>query len=184
MLEQTKGTGIDVYTHSEALSAHTYPKLKKYFNLVANYGGAWQEQKTQFPKFNGPILVTTNSVQQPKKTYQEKLFTTGMVAWSDIPHIADSKLGHRKNFDAIIELAKQSEPPTPLSEGQFTTGYGSHALSLLTDQIATAIQTDKIKRIVVLVGTDGRHKERRYYTELMESLPEDTLILSAGDTKI
>ncbi|NOR69977.1 MAG: hydroxylamine reductase [Methylomarinum sp.] len=183
LLEQTAGTGIDIYTHGEAISAHAYPAMKKYFNLVANYGGAWQSQKTEFPKFNGPVLVTTNSVQQPKKTYQDKLFTTGMVAWPDVTHIADRKPGQRKDFSQIIELAKQCEAPNPLTEGQSTTGYGIQALSGLTSKIAEAIKTDKIKRILVLAGTDGRHKERRYYTELAEALPKDTLIISAGDSK-
>ena len=183
LLVQTADTGVDVYTHGEAISAHAYPALKKYFNLVANYGGAWQDQKTQFPKFNGPILVTTNSIQQPKKTYQEKLFSTGMVGWPDVPHIADRKPGQRKDFSEIIQVAQQSEAPTPLTEGQFTTGYGLHALTQLTDKIAAAIKADKIKRIIVIAGTDGRHKERRYYKELVEALTEDTLIITAGDTK-
>jgi hydroxylamine reductase len=174
---------VDVYTHGEAISAHAYPALKKHFNLVANYGGAWQDQKTQFPKFNGPILVTTNSIQQPKKTYQEKLFSTGMVGWPDIPHISDRKPGQRKDFSEIIQVALQGEAPTPLTEGQFTTGYGLHAITQFTDKIATAIKADKIKRIIVIAGTDGRHKERRYYTELAEALAEDTLIITAGDTK-
>lgn len=183
LLVQTTDTGVDVYTHGEAISAHAYPALKKHFNLVANYGGAWQGQKTQFPKFNGPILITSNSIQQPKKTYQEKLFSTGMVAWPDVTHIADRKPGQRKDFSEIIQLALQSEAPTPLTEGQFTTGYGLNALTELTDKIAEAIKADKIKRIIVIAGTDGRHKERRYYTELAEALAEDTLIMTAGDTK-
>ncbi len=183
LLVQTADTGVDVYTHGEAISAHAYPALKKHFNLVANYGGAWQDQKTQFPKFNGPILVTTNSIQQPKKTYQEKLFSTGMVGWPDIPHISDRKPGQRKDFSEIIQVALQGEAPTPLTEGQFTTGYGLHAITQFTDKIATAIKADKIKRIIVIAGTDGRHKERRYYTELAEALAEDTLIITAGDTK-
>ncbi len=183
LLEQTAGTGIDVYTHGEAIAAHTYPALKKYFNLAGNYGGAWQDQKTQFPKFNGPILVTTNSIQQPKKTYQEKLYSTGMVSWPDVPHIADRKPGQRKDFSQIIELARQSEAPTPLTEGQYITGYGLNALNSLTSKIAAAVTTNKIKKIIVLTGTDGRHKERKYYTELAESLPADALIITAGDTK-
>ncbi len=183
LLEQTAGTGVDVYTHGEALSAHAYPAFKKYFNLVANYGGAWQDQKTQFPKFNGPILVTTNSIQQPKKTYQDKLFSTGMVGWPDVPHIADRKPGKRKDFTRIIEIAKQSVAPTQLTEGTCCIGYGEQALTKLTEQIATAINSKEIKRIIVLAGTDGRHKERRYYTELAEALPENTLIITAGDTK-
>jgi hydroxylamine reductase len=183
LLEQTAGTGIDVYTHGEAIVAHAYPALKKYFNLVANFGGAWQDQKTQFPKFNGPILVTTNSIQQPKKTYEEKLFSTGMVGWPGVTHIADRKPGQRKDFSALIEIAKQSEPPNPLTDGSVTIGYGLQALTSLTDKIAAAIKAKKINRIIVLAGTDGRHKERRYYTELAEALPTDALIITAGDTK-
>ncbi len=183
LLEQTAGTGIDIYTHGEALSAHAYPAFKKYFNLVANYGGAWQAQKTEFPKFKGPILVTTNSIQQPKKTYQEKIFSTGMVAWPDVHHIADRKPGQRKDFSEIIEIAKQSEIPTVLTEGIYTTGYGLNALTELTDKITAAIKAGKIKRIIVLAGTDGRHKERKYYTELAETLSENTLVISAGDVK-
>jgi len=183
LLEQTAGTGVDVYTHGEALSAHAYPAFKKYFNLVANYGGAWQAQKTEFPKFNGPILVTTNSIQMPKKTYQDKLFSTGMVAWPDVTHIADRKPGQRKDFSQIIELAQKSEMPTALTEGSYVTGYGLNALTKQVTNIAEAIKADKIKRIIVLAGTDGRHKERKYYTELAEALPENTLIITAGDVK-
>jgi len=183
LLEQTAGIGVDVYTHGEALSAHAYPALKKYFNLVANYGGAWQDQKTQFPKFNGPVLVTTNSIQQPKKTYQDKLFSTGMVGWPGVPHIADRKPGQRKDFSAIINLAIHSAAPAPLTEGTTTTGYGLQALMSLTEKITAAIQNGKIKRLIVIAGTDGRHKERRYYSQLAEALPEDALIITAGDTK-
>jgi len=183
LLEQTAGTGIDVYTHGEALSAHAYPAFKKYFNLIANYGGAWQAQKTEFPKFNGPILVTTNSIQQPKKTYQEKIFSTGMVGWPDVHHIADRKPGQRKDFSEIIAIAKTSETATALTEGSYTTGYGEAALTELTVKIAEAIKAKKIKRIIVLSGTDGRHKERKYYTELAEALPENTLVITAGDVK-
>ncbi len=183
LLAQTAGTGIDVYTHGEAISAHAYPAFKKYFNLVANYGGAWQAQKTEFPKFNGPILVTTNSIQQPKKTYQDRLFSTGMVAWTDVPHIADRKPGQRKDFSEIIDIAKQSEVPTTLTEGAYQIGFGLAALTELTTKIADAIKAEKIKRIIVLTGTDGRHKERKYYTELAQALPENTLIITAGDVK-
>ena len=183
LLEQTADTGIDIYTHGEALSVHAYPAMKKYFNLVANYGSAWQGQKTEFPKFNGPILVTTNSIQQPKKTYQEKLFSTGMVSWPDVPHIADRKPGQRKDFSAIIDIAKQADAPTPLTEGVSGTGYGRHSLSGLLGKVAAALKADKIKRIIVLAGTDGRHKERKYYTELAETLPDDVIIITAGDAK-
>lgn len=183
LLEQTAGTGIDVYTHGETISAHTYPRLKKYFNLVGNYGGAWQDQKTEFTKFNGPLLITTDSIQQPKKAYQDKIFTTGMVGWPEVPHIAERKPGQRKDFSAVIELAKSCSAPTPLADGSVTTGYGRRALLQLTEKVAAAIRAGSVKRIVVLAGIDGRHKERRYYTELAEKLPEDTLILTAGDVK-
>ncbi len=183
LLEQTADTGVDIYTHGEALSAHAHPAFKKYFNLVANYGGAWQAQKTEFPKFNGPILVTTNSIQQPKKTYQDKLFSTGMVAWDGVTHIAERKPGQVKDFSQIIAIAQKSEPPIALTEGSFITGFGLKALTELVPKIAEAIKTGKVKRIIVLAGTDGRHKERKYYTELAEALTEDTLIITAGDVK-
>ena len=184
LLEQTAGTGIDVYTHGEALAAHAYPKFKKFFNLVGNYGGAWHDQKTDFAKFNGAVLVTTNSLQQAKKTYQDKLFTTGMVAWDEsISHINDRKTHRPKNFTALIEQAKQNPPPTLLTETTITTGYGLQSLLALTDDIAKAIKEGAIKRIIVIAGCDGRHKERRYYTELAEKLPKDCLILTCGETK-
>lgn len=183
LLEQSAGTGVDIYTHGEMLAAHSYPAFKKYFNLVANYGGAWQDQKTQFGKFNGPVLVTSNSFQQPKKSYIDKAYTTGMVGWSDITHIDNRRRHEQKNFVEIIEQAKQCEPPTPLAEGSVTVGYGRKALFALTDAVAEAIQAGEIKHIIVLAGYDGRHKERKYYTALVEGLPKDTLILTAGDTK-
>ncbi|MCK4840268.1 MAG: hydroxylamine reductase [Methylococcales bacterium] len=183
LLEQTAETGVDVYTHGEAISAHAYPALKKYFNLVANYGGAWQSQKTEFPKFNGPVLITTNSIQQPKKTYQDKLFSTGMVGWPNVPHIADRKPEQRKDFSTIINCALNSDAPTPLTEGQVVTGFGTKTLNELLSKISAAIKANKIKRIIVIAGTDGRHKERRYYTELAESLADDILIMTAGDIK-
>ncbi len=183
LLEQTAGTGVDIYTHGEMLAAHSYPAFKKYFNLVANYGGAWQDQKTEFGKFNGPVLVTSNSFQQPKKGYTDKAYTSGMVGWPDITHIEHRRRHEQKNFAPIITQAMQCDAPTPLAEGSILTGYGRKALLALTDKIATSLEAGDIKRIIVLVGVDGRHKERRYYTELVEALPQDTLILTAGDTK-
>ncbi len=183
LLEQSAGSGIDIYTHGEMIAAHGYPVFKKYFNLVANYGGAWQEQKTQFGKFNGPVLVTSNSFQQPKKGYIDKAYTSGMVGWPDITHIDSRRTNEQKNFSRIIEQAKECAAPTPLAEGKVTVGYGRKALLALTETIAQSIKAGDIQRVIVLVGCDGRHKERRYYTQLIEALPKDTLILTAGDTK-
>ncbi|NOQ15282.1 MAG: hydroxylamine reductase [Methyloprofundus sp.] len=183
LLEQSAGTDVDIYTHGEMIAAHSYPAFKKYFNLVANYGGAWQDQKTQFGKFNGPVLVTSNSFQQPKKGYIDKAYTSGMVGWPDIKHIDNRRQHEQKNFAEIIEQAKQCAAPTPLAEGSVTVGYGRESLLALTDSIAQSIQAGEIQHIIVLAGYDGRHKERRYYTQLVEALPADTLILTAGDTK-
>ena len=183
LLEQSAGSGVDIYTHGEMLSAHAYPALKKYFNLVANYGGAWQDQKTQFGKFNGPVLVTSNSLQQPKKGYIDKAFTSGMVGWSGLKHIDPRRKHEQKNFSAIIEQAKQCAVPTPLTSGSITTGYGLPALMALTDTIVQALASGELKHILVLAGYDGRHKERRYYTQLVDALPQEVLVLTAGDTK-
>ncbi|NOQ64603.1 MAG: hydroxylamine reductase [Methyloprofundus sp.] len=183
LLEQSAGSGVDIYTHGEMIAAHSYPAFKKYFNLVANYGGAWQDQKTQFGKFNGPVLVTSNSFQQPKKGYIDKAYTSGMVGWTAIKHIDDRRPNEQKNFAAIIEQAKECAAPTPLAEGSVTVGYGRNALCSLTDQIAQAIQAGDIQHILVLAGCDGRHKERKYYTALVTALPKDVLVLTAGDTK-
>ena len=183
LLEQSAGSGVDIYTHGEMISAHGYPAFKKYFNLVANYGGAWQDQKTQFGKFQGPVLVTSNSLQQPKKGYTEKAYTSGMVGWPDVAHIAKRRTDKAKDFSKIIQQALQCEPPLPLTAGSVTVGYGREVLLSLTETIAASIKAGDIQRIIVLIGCDGRHKERRYYTQLVESLPADTLILTAGDTK-
>lgn len=183
LLEQTAGTDIDVYTHGEAITAHAYPAFKKYFNLAGNYGNAWQDQRTQFSQFNGPILVSTNSIQQQKKGYKDKIYTTGMVGWPEIPHIADRKSGQTKDFSPLIEQAKKCTAPTLLTAGKVTVGYGRHALEQLLPNISEAINTGDIQRIIVLAGCDGRHKERKYYTGIAQSLPKTTLILTAGDAK-
>ncbi|MCF7969700.1 MAG: hydroxylamine reductase [Methylococcaceae bacterium] len=183
LLEQSAGSGVDIYTHGEMIAAHAYPAFKKYFNLVANYGGAWQDQKTEFSKFKGPVLVTSNSLQQPKKDYTDKAYTSGMVGWPDIRHIDKPRSSEFKDFSVIIEQAKKCEPPTPITKGAVIVGYGLQALTALTEAIAAAIQSGDIQRIIVLAGCDGRHKERRYYTELVQALPKDALILTAGDTK-
>lgn len=183
LLEQSAGSGVDIYTHGELLSAHSYPAFKKYFNLVANYGDAWQNQKTQFGKFKGPVLVTSNSLQQPKKGYIEMAYTSGMVGWSGLQHIENRRQGETKDFSAIIEQAKTCPAPDTLNTGSITTGYGRKVLQALVTPIAELIQSNDIQHILVLAGCDGRHKERKYYTELVKSLPTDTLVITAGDTK-
>jgi hydroxylamine reductase len=183
LLEQTAGSGIDVYTHGEAITAHAYSKFKQFFNLVGNYGDAWQDQRIQFSKFKGPILVTSNSIQQQKKDYKDKIYTTGMVGWSEIKHIADRKPGQAKDFSALIEQAKNCDAPTLLEAGKVTVGYAHHALSGLLPDITAAINNGDIQRIIVLAGCDGRHKERRYYAQIAKALPVTTLILTAGDNK-
>jgi len=183
LLEQSAGSGVDIYTHGELLSAHSYPAFKKYFNLVANYGGAWQDQKTQFGKFKGPVLVTSNSLQQPKKGYIDMAYTSGMVGWTGLKHIENRRAAEPKDFSAIIEQAKSCPAPDALNTGSVTTGYGKKALQALVDPIADLIKSEEIQHILVLAGCDGRHKERKYYTELAKALPSDTLIITAGDTK-
>lgn len=183
LLEQTAGSGVDVYTHGEAITAHAYRAFKKFFNLVGNYGNAWQEQRIQFNKFKGPILVSSNSIQQQKKDYKDKIYTTGMVGWPDVHHIADRKPGCAKDFSAIIAQAKTCAAPTLLSSDKVTVGYARHALKQLLPAITQALKKGDIQRIIVLAGGDGRHKERRYYTQLAEALPQNTLILTAGDNK-
>jgi len=183
LLEQSAGTGVDIYTHDEMLSAHSYPAFKKFFNLVANYGGAWQEQKTQFGKFKGPVLVTSNSLQQPKKGYIDMTYTSGMVGWAGLKHIDNRRSHEAKDFSAIIEQAKQCPAPDELKTGTVLTGYGRKALQALVEPIAACLESKAIQHIVVLAGYDGRHKERKYYTELAQALPSDSLIITAGDTK-
>jgi hydroxylamine reductase len=183
LLKQTAGTGVDVYTHGEAITAHAYASFKKFFNLAGNYGNAWQDQRTQFSKFKGPILVSTNSIQQQKKDYKDKIYTTGMVGWPEIKHIADRKPEQAKDFSEIIEQAKTCEAPTLLTAGKVTVGYAHHALAELLPAITEAINKGDIQRIIVLAGCDGRHKERRYYTQMAEALPANSLILTAGDNK-
>ncbi|KAF3982627.1 MAG: hydroxylamine reductase [Methylococcales symbiont of Hymedesmia sp. n. MRB-2018] len=183
LLQQTAGTGIDIYTHGEAITAHAYSAFKKFFNLAGNYGNAWQDQRTQFSKFKGPILVSTNSIQQQKKDYKDKIYTTGMVGWPGVQHIADRKPGQSKDFSQLIEQAKTCETPTLLAEGKVSVGYAHHALAKLLPAITEAINNGDIKHIIVLAGCDGRHKERRYYTQLAEALPKKTLVLTAGDNK-
>lgn len=183
LLEQSKNAGIDLYTHSEMLPAHYYPKLKQYPHLYGNYGNAWHRQNKEFASFNGPILMTTNCITPVQPAYQNRIFTTGMAGYPGIPHIADRTQGGRKDFSAIIEMAKQCPPPTPLEDGTITGGFAHAQVLAVADRIVEEIRKGNIKRFIVMAGCDGRQKGREYYTKVAEALPRDTIILTAGCAK-
>lgn len=183
LLEQTKDQGIDVYTHSEMLPAHYYPKLKQYPHLFGNYGSAWWLQKEDMAKFNGPVLFTSNCLVPPKTEYTDKLFTTGAVGFDGVPHIPDRPEGGRKDFSALIKLAKTCKPPEEIETGFITGGFGHNQVLALADKVIAAVKSGAIKRFVVMGGCDGRHKTRDYYTEVAKALPKDTVILTAGCAK-
>ncbi len=183
LLEQTKDQGIDVYTHSEMLPAHYYPKLKQYPHLFGNYGSAWWVQKEDMAKFNGPVLFTSNCLVPPKPEYTDKLFTTGAVGFEGVPHIADRPKGGHKDFSALIEMAKTCKPPEEIETGAITGGFGHNQVLALADKVIAAVKSGAIKRFIVMAGCDGRHKTRDYYTEVAKALPKDTVILTAGCAK-
>lgn len=182
LLEQTKGTGVDVYTHCEMLPAHSYPELKKYDNLVGNYGGAWWEQAKEFEAFNGPILMTTNCIVTPKDSYKDRIFTTGVVGFEGVKHIEDEADGSR-DYSEIIELAKKCPPPTEIETGEVIGGFAHDQVISLADKVIDAVKSGAIKQFFVMAGCDGRHKSRSYYTDFAKELPEDTIILTAGCAK-
>jgi len=183
LLKQTEGTGVDVYTHSEMLPANYYPAFKKYPHFVGNYGNAWWQQNTEFEAFNGPILMTTNCVTPPKESDKNRGFTTGMAGFSGLTHIPDRKPGQSKDFSEIIRLAKTCAPPTELESGEIVGGFAHHQVLALADKVVAAVKSGAIKRFVVMAGCDGRQKSRGYFTEVAETLPKDTVILTAGCAK-
>ena len=172
LLEQTKGTGVDVYTHGEMLIAHAHPAFKQYENLIANYGTSWANQKDEFPKFNGPVLFTTNCLAPPPEEYRGRIFTTGSVGFDGAVHIPEKADGS-KDFSEIIALAKKCKAPADLKLSEVTTGAGHDAVLALAPKILKLIKEKKIRRFVVMAGCDGRHKERSYYTEFAKALPKD-----------
>ena len=182
LLEQTKGSGVDVYTHSEMLPANYYPELKKYDNLVGNYGNAWWKQKEEFESFNGPILMTTNCIVPPKDSYKDKIYTTGSAGFPGCKHIEGST-GREKDFTEIIEHAKKCQPPIQIEEGSIVGGFAHNQVISLADKIVEAVKAGDIKKFVVMAGCDGRHKSRNYYTDFAKALPNDTVILTAGCAK-
>lgn len=179
LLEQTQGTGVDVYTHSEMLPAHYYPKFKKYKNFAGNYGNAWWKQQEEFESFNGPIIMTTNCIVPPKPSYKNRVFTTGLVAFDGCRHIS----GEKKDFSEVIETAKKSLPPKEIEQGEIIGGFAHNQVFQLLDKVVEEVKKGNIKKFVVMGGCDGRSKKREYYTEFAKNLPKDTVILTAGCAK-
>jgi hydroxylamine reductase len=181
LLEQTKGTGVDVYTHSEMLPGHYYPKFKQYAHFVGNYGNAWWKQKEEFESFNGPILMTTNCIVPPSNTYINRIYTTGVVGFEGVKHITENN--GTKDFSEIIAQAKNCAAPTSIETGSIVGGFAHHQVIQLADKVVDAVKSGAIKKFVVMAGCDGRMKSREYYTEFAEKLPKDNIILTAGCAK-
>ena len=182
LLEQTQGTGVDVYTHSEMLPAHYYPAFKKYPNFIGNYGNAWWKQKEEFESFNGPILMTTNCIVPPKDSYKDRLYTTGAAGYPGCTHIP-GEIGEQKDFSVIIEHAKRCAAPTEIETGELIGGFAHAQVLALADQIVEAVKRGAIRKFVVMAGCDGRAKSREYYTAFAKALPKDAVILTAGCAK-
>ncbi len=183
LLEQTQGTGIDVYTHCEMLPAHYYPVFKKYSHFVGNYGGSWWKQDREFASFNGPVLMTTNCITPVKDSYRERIFTTGQAGYPDVPHIADRVGDRPKDFSAVIECAGACEAPQEIETGEIVGGFAHAQVAALADKVVDAVKSGAIRRFVVMAGCDGRQAGRKYFTDVAEQLPEDTVILTAGCAK-
>lgn len=182
LLEQTEGTGVDVYTHGEMLPAHYYPKFKHYKHFAGNYGNAWWKQKEEFEAFNGPVLLTTNCLVPPKDSYKDRVFTTGAVGFPGCPHI-EAKADGTKDFSAVIEMAKKCQAPKELEKGQIVGGFAHEQVFAVADKVVEAVKSGAIKKFVVMAGCDGRMKSREYYAEFAKALPKDTVILTAGCAK-
>ncbi|MEA3309518.1 MAG: hydroxylamine reductase [Chloroflexota bacterium] len=183
LLQQTEGTGVNVYTHGEMLPANAYPAFKKYPHFVGNYGGSWWRQTTEFEKFGGAILMTTNCIVPPKKGYQDRLFTTGLVGYPGCEHIPDRQPGEQKDFSALIAKAKTSASPQELESGEIPIGFAHATVMSVADKVIDAVKSGAIKQFVVMAGCDGRQRSRQYYTDIAEGLPQDHVILTAGCAK-
>ena len=185
LLQQTEGTGIDIYTHSEMLPAHYYPQLKKYKHLAGNYGNAWWKQKEEFESFNGPILFTTNCIvpPRPNATYKDRIYTTGATGLEGATYIPERKDGKQKDFSVIIEHARRCQPPVAIESGKIVGGFAHAQVIALADKVVEAVKSGAIRKFFVMAGCDGRMKSRSYYTEFAEKLPADTVILTAGCSK-
>nr|WP_288830009.1 hydroxylamine reductase [uncultured Clostridium sp.] len=183
LLEQTRGTGVDVYTHGEMLPAHYYPAFKKYENFVGNYGNSWWMQVGEFESFHGPILFTTNCIVPPKTPeVAGRIFTTGAAGFPGCPNIPADENG-KKDFSAIIEMAKKLPSPDEIETGSIVGGFAHNQVLALADKVVDAVKSGAIKKFFVMAGCDGRMKSREYYTEFAKQLPSDTIILTAGCAK-
>jgi len=182
LLEQTAGTGVDVYTHGEMLPAQYYPAFKKYPHFAGNYGNSWWLQYKEFESFNGPILMTTNCLIPPRDSYRDRVYTTGVVGFPGLKHIPEGPDG-RKDFSEIIEHAKRCQPPREIERGEIIGGFAHHQVVQLADKVVEAVKSGAIRRFFVMAGCDGRMKSREYYTEFAKALPKDTVILTAGCAK-
>ena len=180
LLEQTQGTGVDIYTHSEMLPAHYYPAFKKYPNFIGNYGNAWW--KEEFESFHGPILMTTNCIVPPKDSYKDRMYTTGAASYPGCTHIPGG-VGEEKDFSEIIAKAKQCQAPEEIEHGEIIGGFAHAQVFALADKIVEAVKSGAIRKFVVMAGCDGRAKSRNYYTDFAKGLPKDTVILTAGCAK-
>lgn len=183
LLEQTQGTGVDVYTHGEMLPAHYYPAFKKYDHFAGNYGNAWWLQDKEFETFNGPILMTTNCLVPPKASYKDRVYVTGVVGFEGLKQIGERVDGKPKDFSAIIAHAKQCPSPQELEQGEIIGGFAHNQVLALADKVVDAVKSGAIKRFFVMAGCDGRMKSRDYYAEFATALPQDTVILTAGCAK-
>ena len=183
LLIQTKGSGVDVYTHGEMLPAHYYPAFKEYDNFVGNYGNAWHKQTKEFDSFNGPIFLTTNCLVPPKDSYKDRVYTTGVVGFEGVKHIVDRADGKPKDFSELIAHAKRCPAPTEIETGEIVGGFAHHQVMALADKVVDAVKTGAIKRFFVMAGCDGRMKSRDYYADFAQALPKDTVILTAGCAK-
>ncbi len=184
LLEQTEGTGVDVYTHSEMLPAHYYPELKKYKHLVGNYGNAWYHQLKEFETFNGPVVFTTNCIVPPREnsTYNDRIFTlnaAGYPGWKKLKEDNNGKL----DFTEVIELAKKCKAPQEIETGKIIGGFAHGQVFALADKVVEAVKSGAIRKFVVMSGCDARHADRKYYTEFAEKLPKDVVILTSGCAK-
>ena len=182
LLEQTEGIGVDVYTHSEMLAAHTYPAFKRFKHLAGNYGNAWWNQDRDFASFNGPVVVTSNCITPVQPAYRGRIFSTGPVAYPGVPHIEEDPQG-RKDWSPVIALAKACPPPTAVDTGEFVGGFARATLAAAADRVLELVKAGRIKRFVVIGGCDGRDLSRDYYRQVAESLPGDAMILTAGCAK-